>query len=322
MRLVPFLITVGGLLTTPAYADPGDAVSWLQRIAVAAQNLNFTGTFSYQTAAGAETSRITHLFDASGEHERIEVLDGSLRELVRSNDEVKCYLPDDKLIIVENRRQYKSFPALLPSAVGGLGEYYQIRKGETARVAGFESQIIILEPRDQLRYGHLLWAEIESGLLLKARTFNERNEPIEQFAFTQVQIGGTIDRASLRPKTNTANAEWRVQNARTAPARPAGGEWLFKSPPPGFKMSAGMKRRGANPGQETTHFVFSDGLASISVFIEPTAEPQAAGKDDAFTVGAISSYKRLLGRYQLTVLGEVPHATLKRLADGVERRGR
>lgn len=105
MRLVPFLITVGGLLTTPAYADPGDAVSWLQRIAVAAQNLNFTGTFSYQTAAGAETSRITHLFDASGEHERIEALVLSLRELVRSNDEIKCYLPDDKLIIVENRRQ-------------------------------------------------------------------------------------------------------------------------------------------------------------------------------------------------------------------------
>lgn len=323
MRLAPVLLAVGGLLLAgPACAEPGDAARWLQRIAAAAQKLNFTGTFSYQSGGNAETSRITHIADATGEHERIEVLDGSMRELVRTNDEVKCFLPEEKVVIVESRRHYKTFPALLPSPVSGLEDFYQIRKGEIARVAGFDSQLIVLEPRDAFRYGHLLWAELESGLLLKARTVNERNEQVEQFAFSQVQIGGRIDREALRPKSSVSNSDWRVQNARAVRARTAAGEWTFRAVVPGFKVSADMKRSAARAGQETTHVVFSDGLASISVFIEPAAEAAAAIDGGTFSVGAINGYKRFVGKHQVIVLGEVPQATLMRLADGIEARKR
>lgn len=319
MKLSWAFLAVGGFLALPAQADmQGEAAAWLQKMAAAAQKLNYTGTFIYQSGGNSETSRITHVVDASGEQEKLEVLDGSPREVVRTNDEVKCFLPDDKVVIVEKRSQYKAFPALLPSSLGSLGEHYLIRKGKTARIAGFDSQIIVLEPRDNLRYGHALWAEAGSGLLLKARIMNEKGEPIEQFAFTQLQIGGVIDRAALKPKYDTADAAWRVQNALAAEAAPDAGEWVFKAQLPGFRKSAGMKRRTASSGTETTHYVFSDGLASISVFIEQLGARRENAEPATYSAGVINVYERVAAGYLLTVLGEVPPASLKRLGDGIE----
>ncbi len=320
MRSMLMLLALGGALAAPAYGDQhGDALAWLQKMAAAAQKLNYTGTFTYQSGDSSETSRITHLVDASGEQERLEVLDGSPREVVRSNDEVKCFLPDDKVVIVEKRGQHKAFPALLPASVGSLGEHYHIRKGDVSRVAGLDSQLVTLEPKDSLRYGHHLWADIASGLILKARTVNERNETVEQFVFNQLQINGVIDRATLKPKFDAEGKAWRVHNARASQSLSAGGEWLFKTQLPGFKKSAGMRRQARQEGgAETTHFVFTDGLASISVFIEPLMDQKA--EKATYSVGAINVYKRVAGKHLLTVLGEVPMATLMRLGDGMELR--
>lgn len=320
MRSMLMLLALGGALAAPAYGDQhGDALAWLQKMAAAAQKLNYTGTFTYQSGDSSETSRITHLVDASGEQERLEVLDGSPREVVRSNDEVKCFLPDDKVVIVEKRGQHKAFPALLPASVGSLGEHYHIRKGDVSRVAGLDSQLVTLEPKDSLRYGHHLWADIASGLILKARTVNDRNETIEQFVFNQLQINGVIDRATLKPKFDAEGKAWRVHNARASQSLSAGGEWLFKTQLPGFKKSAGMRRQARQEGgAETTHFVFTDGLASISVFIEPLMDQKA--EKATYSVGAINVYKRVAGKHLLTVLGEVPMATLMRLGDGMELR--
>lgn len=320
MRSMLMLLALGGALAAPAYGDQhGDALAWLQKMAAAAQKLNYTGTFTYQSGGSSETSRITHLVDASGEQERLEVLDGSPREVVRSNDEVKCFLPDDKVVIVEKRGQHKAFPALLPASVGSLEEHYHIRKGDVSRVAGLDSQLVTLEPKDSLRYGHHLWADIASGLILKARTVNEHNEPIEQFVFNQLQINGIIDREMLKPKFDPEGKAWRVHNTRASQSLSAGGEWLFKAQLPGFKKSAGMRRQARQEGgTETTHFVFTDGLASISVFIEPLMDQKA--EKATYSVGAINVYKRVAGKHLLTVLGEVPMTTLMRLGDGMELR--
>jgi len=289
------LLALSASLSLPAYAQQQlDAAAWLQKMVVAAQKLNYTGTFTYQSGGSAETSRITHVVAANGEQEKLEVLDGSPREVLRTNDEVRCFLPEDKTVIIERRWQYKGFPALLPSSFGGLGEYYKIHKGELSRVAGLESQLIILEPRDALRYGHLFWADTNSGLLLKARMVDERNDTIEQFAFSQVQIGGTINRDLLKSRFAEQSTHWRVQNAHAAETLPAGGDWVFKTQLPGFRKSAGMKRQTARAGVEAAHFVFADGLASISVFIEPLAEGDVRPGPATYSAGAINVYKRTL----------------------------
>lgn len=304
-------------LSLPVHAQQQDALYWLGRVVTAAHKLNYTGTFSYRNGGIEETSRITHLVESAGELERLEVLDGSPRELIRNNDEVKCYLPESHTLIIDKRARRRSFPALLPASLSGLTEYYAIRKGALGRVAEHESQIIFLEPKDDLRYGQQLWVDVSSGLLLKIGLMNERNQAIETFAFTQLQIGGNIDREMLKSKFAAQSSKWRIQHVLSNESRAEDGMWQFNVELPGFRKLTGLKRQTRADGTEGLHVVFSDGLAAISVFIEVLPENPDLGM---LSMGAINVYRRAAGEHLLVVMGEVPQATLKKLGDGIEPR--
>jgi sigma-E factor negative regulatory protein RseB len=319
-RLFLFIALAGGALA-PAWAEQDSAaVSWLERIAAAAQRLNYSGTFVYQSGGQTETSRITHVVDGAGQREKLEVLDGSPREVIRMNDEVRCFLPEERMVIVERQEGRKAFPARLPASLSDLSKHYRIRMGDLSRVAGFEARQVILEPKDSLRYGHMLWADTGTGLLLRARMVNERNEAIEQFYFTQLQIGGAIDKQMLKPRFDAAPQAWQVHRARTMESGADDAAWVFRAELPGFTRSAGMKRQLQDGQPMTTQYVFSDGLAAISVFIEPLAGKRERPQPGMFSTGAMSVYKRIVGDYGLILVGEVPPQTLKMLGDGIEPR--
>lgn len=297
---------------------PTDPLSWLGRISSAAHKLNYTGTFTYQSGKNVETSRIAHLVDASGEYERLEALDGSPREVVRNNEEVQCFLPEQKLLIVDQSSARRSFPARLPQSPSALVENYRIRKGESVRVAGMESQQIILEPRDDMRFGHQFWADAASGLLLRARLIGEKGESIEQFTFTEVQIGAPFDKAKVKPRFERG-ADWNVVNARGSDVKVEDTGWVFKNTIPGFRQVVSVLRQARKGRGEAYHVVFSDGLAAISVFIEPLSAKGNA-QSGLSSSGAFNIFRRTVADHLITVLGEVPSQALVRIADGVEMR--
>lgn len=306
-----------------------EALQWLQRVPAAAKKLSYSGTFVYRNGAQSETSRIAHLATNGNQIEKLEVLDGSPREIIRHNDEVKCYLPESRLIIVEHRSVRRAFPALLPASLAGLNDHYVIRKGSRARVAGFDSQIVRLEPRDIWRYGHQFWVDQETGLLLKADMFGESGEPLETLVFTELRIGEPNSLEALKPNfANTAqqNPPWQIREAKSREMRGDDSQWLFRVELPGFRRQAAMRRNitqeGSKDTQEVLHWVFSDGLAAISVFINPlrsSAEPLDVG---AHSLGAISIMKRVIDGYMVVVMGDVPPAAVKRFAEGIEVRGK
>lgn len=316
MLLLALSSGVGAAQPTPS----DDPLEWLSRIMGAPQRLSYSGTFVYQSGGQTETSRITHVVDSSGEREKIEALDGSPREVVRTNDEVKCFLPAEQTVIINRQSSRKLFPARLPVSLAGLLENYRVRMGGMARVAGLDTRIVIIDPKDNLRYGHMFWAERETGLLLKARMVDERNESVEQFHFTQLQIGGNINRDALKPRFAAAATEWRVSNGRAMDASVREDSWIFSAQVPGFKRSSGVKRQMREHADPMTHYVFSDGLAAISVFIEPLAGKQDAPKSGTYGAGSISVYKRVVGEHVLTLVGEVPARALRTLGDGIEPR--
>lgn len=302
-----------------AFADQGvDGVAWLDRIVSAAQKLNYSGTFTYSSGNHIETSRITHVVDASGEREKLEVLDGSPREVIRVNSEVKCYLPEERTVIIDQSVHRRAFPARLSDSLSSVTEHYRIRIGEISRVAGRDSRMLTLEPKDGLRYGHQLWADVASGLLLRTRMVGDRGEAIEQFVFTDVTIGTQVDKERLKPKFLSKSADWRVVNARATASPNDGGDWVFRVQLPGYQQSTWMRRRLQADRPEAFHVVFSDGLAAISVFVEPLRadHPERSG---LFASGPFNLYKRNLGDFSLTLLGEVPPAALKLLGDGIEQ---
>lgn len=306
------------MFQSQAIADaPSDPISWLGRIASAGQRLNYTGTFIYQSGPVLETSRITHLADASGEHERLEVLDGSPREVTRTNSEVRCVLPDQRLVIIDRTGGQRGFPARLPASYASVAENYRVSKGEVSRVAGHDSQLLMLEPRDDLRYGHLLWAEMLSGLLLKARMVDESNRIIEQFTFSDVRIGGEIDPVALKSRL-ASDEGWRVLDTQGQDVKVEDSEWMPTSPLPGYTLKSIIRRPLGPDRGEILHLVYSDGLAAISVFVEPADPQRAQSTQGPMATGAINIYKRGVNGYMVTVLGAVPMRALQLLGDGME----
>ncbi len=330
--LIALLGLAASLFSPPILAQTAlgqqEALQWLQRVAGAAQTLSYSGTFVYRNASQSETSRVVHVVSEGNRMEKLEVLDGSPREIIRFNDEVKCYLPESRMVIIEQRSTRRAFPALLPASLAGLGEYYVIRKGPRVRIAGHDSQIIRLEPRDAWRYGHQFWVDLKSGLLLKADLFDERGGALESLAFTELRIGAPTHPDALKssfPNATDTKDAWQVRQARSREMRDDS-QWLFRVELPGFRRQAAMRRSiEQNAGKEThevLHWVFSDGLAAVSVFINPLSPQAAPVVAEAQSLGAISVVKRVIDGHQVVVMGDVPPVAAKRFADGIEVRAK
>lgn len=295
-----------------AASDSNEALVWLQKIAAATHSLNYTGTFVYQRGTRVETSRITHLVDDTGEHAKLVAMDGTVREMYRVNDDVLCFLPDSKTAVVDKTRAKKLFPAILPEQISSLSESYNAKLAGQGRVAGRDAQIVVLEPKDQFRYGHKFWADTRTGLLLRAAVWKDDEDMVDRFSFSDVTIGGPIHKADVKPKLTGRQL---IQNedgqAADSPVDPG---WSVTSVPPGFKQISAMKR--LLPGGKTpvNHIVFSDGLAAISVFIEPSSGKAQRGLSHR---GALHVYTRTVADHDVKVLGEVPAITVRQIGDSV-----
>ncbi|MBC7501260.1 MAG: MucB/RseB C-terminal domain-containing protein [Herminiimonas sp.] len=337
LLLFKFVVVLSGLIALSVHARDTDlspekkeAQVWLKKIQTAAQKLNYSGTFVYQQASQVRTSRITHILEGKNEIEKLEVLDGKPREYIRTNEEITCYVPETKTLLVEKRVLQDVFPAILANNPADLAEHYNVKKGETGRVAGFDCQAVILEPKDNLRYGYKLWAEKSTGLLLRAQTLNEKNEVVEQIAFAQIAIGG-IDRNRVKSSFSNTSG-WRVESATMSNINLS--SWTVKAVPPGFKKIRELKRLvsdapvpnsstqskiSPSSEREVSQIVFSDGLAAISVFIEPGSQSRTEG---SMQQGAMNIIGKRYGDYWLTIVGEVPAAAIRQVANSIEFKSR
>ncbi len=319
-RLAAALPALVLLASGPAAADPSiDPVSWLQRAAASARQANYSGTVMHVQGERTSTSRITHVVVAGIEHERIESLDGPRREILRRGDEMQCFFPDAKTIRIDRRVTARFFPALIAGPVEAIAEGYHLRLGEVERVAGKDCQWIHLDPKDALRYAQRLCAELGTGLLLRAKTLGERSQVLEQYAFTDLRVGTDVQKRELRSAFQGQSRDWR-RDAQP-PAEPAAGAtgWAVASPPPGFRLVSEVQRTMPSRPQPITQLVFSDGIASMSVFIEPMPKRSRNAAEATSEDGPLSVFARPAGEHLVTVLGEVPPATAQQVGRSVGR---
>ena len=299
----------------PAFAD--DAAAWLARVSNAARTLNYVGTIVYQHGSHVETSRLAHIADNGQELDRLTSLDGPAREVIRSQDEVRCYYPEAKLVRIEPRTFRNVFPALTPEQQDVLAKFYDFRKAETARIAGYDAQAYVFEPKDGLRYGHKFWADAGTGLLLKARLLTDKGDVVDQFAFMEITIGSQVDRALVKPTWPVTPPDWVVHEGSAGESAQRATGFTVTRLPPGFvKIMEGYRNvRGQH--DPVAHLVFSDGLVAVSVFIEPaTTAPVHAGSGQQ---GGVNVYTVRLDDNFVTALGEVPGTTVQQIASSVVR---
>ncbi len=295
--------------------DQSDVGQIVRQIQHAARTLNYLGLFAFQQGGRFETSRITHFFDGKNEKERIEVLDGAPREYLRFNDEVQGLMPDRKLVLLERQRGDR-FPGLLLNNAQSLEKNYSLRLApEVLRIAGRPCRGIEITPRDTHRYGYRLCADLESNLLLKAQMVGHDGVVIEQVAFTQVAIGADITEAMLAPTWTTT--DWRTVRAQHSKVDLFAQGWRIAAPA-GYVPTSQLERVFSDD-KRVNQLVLSDGLATISIFIEPYLperseyEPQGAARS-----GSVNIFGIKVANFWLTVLGEVPAATLEQLAQSIQ----
>lgn len=300
-----------------AEENAGDALPLLERMAEASSKISYSGTFVFQHGGQAETSRIAHFVNpAGGVLERLETLDGPAREVVRSNDQVTCYLPGTKTVLIDPRGS-RQFPVRLEQ-VREMIQHYRVVKGSLDRVAGADCQWLALMPRDALRYERRFCAELNTGLPLRSQTINEKNETLEAFAFSTLQIGGAFRRELVQSKYAAVSTRqnWRVDRSALTAGDSGDSGWVVHNQPPGFTKL--MELRRSMPGKKGTvsHLVFSDGLAAVSIFIEPGTKP--ARKKMLRHQGAVHIYSGPVAGHTVVVLGETPAETVMQFAKSLE----
>lgn len=294
-----------------------DAVSLLARAQQAARKLDYSGVFTYQQGSHIQSSRIVHVVDGTGERERIEVLDGQPREFLRHNNDVQCLIPEKQVVVREKRRGDR-FPGLLADGAPDISGHYRVTVDPAMqRVAGRECRQVDIVPLDDLRYGYRLCVDAKTDLLLKTQTLAARGAVIEQIAFTSLRLGADAETSLLQ--SSWPGSDWKVYEHKLTPADLAANGWRI-AVPPGFMAVEQVTRLAWKGGHEISQLLLSDGMAAISVFIEPyggeRVEPQRL--QGGGSQGAVNAYGVRIADFWLTALGEVPLATLRSLAESTE----
>ncbi len=318
LRFLPFLFVFS------AVADGGiefdaEAYASLKKMWQASRQLNYEGTFVYLNDGRMETMRVVHTVDGENEKERLTSLNGVQREVVKDNHSVVYILPDSRLVAAKLRNDNSD----LPLGSEEISQYYQLKTMSDERVAGKLSNVILIMPLDNYRYGHRLSIDAEHGLPLKSEVLDSAGDTVSQIMFTQLHVDPDIKIAreddSDSDVMNRGEFSWVTQvPARRLNAKESASEeslWSFPTLPDGFRLTVHARRPATGHRDIVDHFLFSDGLASFSVYIERIGDKK--GLTGASRMGAVNVYGRRMDEYQITAVGEIPERTVREVAKGV-----
>lgn len=306
----------------PAAAPAGERgiSDWLLRLHEASRRRAYVGTLVVSSGGNMSSSRVWHVCDGTQQMERVDALTGAPRSTFRRNDEVITFSPQTRVAVAEKREALGLFPHLLKSVDASIEQFYSASAQGSDRVAGFEADVVQLVPRDKLRFGYRIWSEKRTGLVLKLQTLDEQARVLEQVAFSELQLDAPVSMDKLsRMMGNTEG--YKVVSPELVKTTPAAEGWRLAREVPGFHSMSCLRRPSAS-GPDALQWVFSDGLASVSLFIEPF-EPRRHAQEGLQGMGATHALTQRLvargGPWWLTLVGEVPTQTLQAFAQALER---
>jgi sigma-E factor negative regulatory protein RseB len=296
-------------------ASAQEAEAWLDRMSNAVEQLNYQGTFVHVIGGEAETLHVVHRNDAGSIGERILSLDGPSREIVRQQDEVQCILPDRKVVLLEKRSDVSPLVAALPVYSAELEPYYQFSLEPGDRLVNRETQLLSIDPRDEFRYGYKLWLDAETAMPLKSQLLDEEDRVVEQILCTTIEFFESLPVSAIAPTIDTTGFTW-LHSPLEHPAIEGSVSWRAAQVPSGFKLSAATHGSMGGSQYPVEHLVYSDGLATVSVFIEdPQTKSEVA---PGFSrVGSTNAYSMIIQGRQITAVGEVPQKTVHVIASSL-----
>jgi sigma-E factor negative regulatory protein RseB len=288
---------------------------WLTRMHEASRKRSYVGTFVVSSSNGGMSSaRIWHACDGPRQVDRVETLTGPARQTFRRDDEVLTFVPESRTVKSERRESFGIFPEPLNPSETAIPEFYAARRLGSDRVAGYDADVVSVTPKDAMRFGYRIWSEKKSGLVVKLQTLDEQGNVLEQAAFSELQLDAPV-RVSKLTQMMAVPEGWRVEKPDALKTTAAAEGWSLKAQVPGFKPMSCYKR----PAEGVLQWIFSDGLASVSLFVEGF-DARRHQQEGVFSSGATNTLTRRVQDWWVTAVGEVPAQTLKAFALSLERK--
>jgi sigma-E factor negative regulatory protein RseB len=306
------------LASATAAADD-EPQKWLDRMNQALMTLNYDGVFSHIQGGRVETLRIIHRLRDGVVTERLVSLDGSGREFIRTGSRLVCYLPDQRTVLVEQQPEPSLLLGNLPRFDASTSEFYDIKALRRTRIIGRRSRLIVVDPKDNYRYGYRLWVDETTGMPLRTQLCDGQGRVIEQVVFASIATPGQIPDSAFKPDVSTAGFQWLRQVPTPLPPNAPVYTWSALRLPPGFHMS--VRAAQVLPGATglVEHLVYTDGIASVSVFVESHmhAGHKLSGSEQ---LGSTSTFATIVDGHPVTAVGEVPPETVKFIANSMAAR--
>jgi len=310
-------LTALTLLVSVGVAFGAEPKEWLERMNHALTTRNYIGVFTHNHGGRVETLRIIHRVRGRDVSERLLSLDGPGREFIREGNELTCYFPDKRTVLVERRAPDGPLLGAIPAIDDGDSLVYEIRGGQRERLLGRTTRVVALHPRDQYRYGYRLWIDEQTSMPLKTQLCDQSGQVIEQIVFSNIDLPERIPDSMFKPQVDASTYHWlRAERAMVVTsATPA--LWEAMRLPPGFRMATRSAQAMPGSSEPVAHLVYTDGIASVSVFVEPR-KANSAGAEGPARVGSSSAYSTVVDGHQVTAVGEVPPSTVELIAKQVK----
>jgi len=305
-----------------------EPAQWLERMNQALTTRNYDGTFSHWHGGKVEMLRIIHRVQDGAVAERLVSLDGSGREFIRSGADLACYLPDKKTVLVERRPADESLLGGFPAVNQQTASFYDIQEVARTRLNRRDTRLITVTPKDEFRYGYRLWIDESTAMPLKTQLCDGRGRVIEQIVFASLTLSSRIPDTAFKPDVSTEGFRWLRNESASAKEPPENASlvWNTLKLPPGFKMAARSAQVLPGSTDPVSHLVFSDGMASVSVFVEMETKSNQPADEQTVTeesarLGSSSVYSTMMGGRKVTAVGEVPPATVRSIASSFSSQG-
>jgi sigma-E factor negative regulatory protein RseB len=302
---------------------------WLERMNHALTANDYEGIFQHWQDGKVENLRIIHRVKNGEVRERLVSLDGSGREFIRTGSELACYLPDKKTVLVEKRSEQNPLLGNFPTFDEASTQFYDIQEVKRTRFNRRNTRIIAVTPKDEFRYGYQLWIDESTAMPIRTKLCDSKGKVIEQVIFSDLTFNARIPDTAFRPEVSTDGFQWlrndSPSNPMVAAATGAPALWNALKLPPGFALRARAAQVMPGSPDPVAHLVYSDGMASVSVFVEVETRTQSTGTNPSpaqtaasARVGSSSAYSTFINGHKVTAVGEVPPETVKSIADSVK----
>jgi len=301
-----------------ASAEARDVKTWLDRMNTAVEELNYVGTFVHVVGNDAETLNIAHRFADGESREKISSHEGSGREVLRTPEIVLSVFPEKELVVLEEPEGSTNAVAASLTYTEELENYYDMRTVTKGSVAERETQVVSITPRDEFRYGYLLYLDRETALPLRSEVRDEEGRVVELMLFTEIRVVDSMPQADVEPSVDIDRFDWR-RPVQPEPEAPSTEMWGATRLPNGFHLSLTRQSMLSGSKYPVQHLVYTDGLATVSVFI---AHPLSdADMPEGFSrYGSTNAYSLKIDGRLATAMGEVPRRTVQRIAMSLDAR--